>query len=184
MKMYQHCILYSIMFFCIIIIGNNDIIVQAEEQEHLGNAKGMPIMTSMLKKAAGVTRSMSATVTDKEACVGCRFVWAKTNAILDESAGYEAVKDAFERTCAHMPEVFYDSCDKMFENEDRLIQEYLEGESFNAMCEAVLLCAPGMIKGTRSGLGVPTSINGAANMAANQATNMAAGAAMNALKRI
>ena len=103
------------MFFCIIIIGNNDIIVHAEEQEHLGNAKGMPIMTSMLKKAAGVTRSMSATVTDKEACVGCRFVWAKTNAILDESAGYEAVKDAFERTCAHMPEVFYDSCDKMFE---------------------------------------------------------------------
>ena len=66
--------------------------------------------------------------TDKEACVGCRFVWAKTNAILDESAGYEAVKDAFERTCAHMPDVFYDSCDKMFENEDRLIQEYLDGK--------------------------------------------------------
>ena len=71
---------------------------------------------------------LQATVTDKEACVGCRFVWAKTNAILDESAGYEAVKDAFERTCAHMPDVFYDSCDKMFENEDRLIQEYLDGK--------------------------------------------------------
>ena len=27
-----------------------------------------------------------------------------------------------------MPDVFYDSCDKMFENEDRLIQEYLDGK--------------------------------------------------------
>ena len=88
----------------------------------------MKMGSSALKFGAGLSRGLSATVTDKEACVGCRFVWAKTNAILDESAGYEAVKDAFERTCAHMPDVFYDSCDKMFENEDRLIQEYLDGK--------------------------------------------------------
>ena len=92
----------------------------------LGTA--MKMGSSALKFGAGMSRGLSATVTDKEACVGCRFVWAKTNAILDESAGYEAVKDAFERTCAHMPDVFYDSCDKMFENEDRLIQEYLDGK--------------------------------------------------------
>ena len=114
--------------------------VQVEERQQGKTStatveRGMPSATSMMQGAtsmmklgAGLSRGLSATVTDKEACIGCRFVWAKTNAILDESAGYEAVKDAFERTCAHMPEVFYDSCDKMFENEDRLIQEYLQGK--------------------------------------------------------
>lgn len=115
--------------------------VHVEERQHETVERGMPSATSMMKGAtsmmkmgAGLSRGLSATVTDKEACIGCRFVWAKTNAILDESAGYEAVKDAFERTCAHMPEVFYDSCDKMFENEDRLIQEYLNGKYIEINC--------------------------------------------------
>ena len=34
------------------------------------------------------------TVAQTEACVGCVFIWEKANAELDQSAGYEAVKDA------------------------------------------------------------------------------------------
>ena len=52
----------------------------------------------------------------------------------------------------------------MFENEDRLLK-YLENH-FNAMCEAVLLCAPGaqlIAIWFRC-----SDINGAANITANQ----------------
>ena len=54
-------------------------------------------------------RSQDGTFAAKmEACEGCKFVWAKTNSLLDESAGYEATKSAFERVCSGMPSVFYD----------------------------------------------------------------------------
>lgn len=43
-----------------------------------------------------------------EACEGCKYVWSKTNSVLDESAGYEATKYAFEKVCSDMPSVFYD----------------------------------------------------------------------------
>ena len=43
------------------------------------------------------------------ACAGCKFVWEKTDSLLDESAGYEATKDAFERVCANVPDVFFDA---------------------------------------------------------------------------
>ena len=75
-----------------------------------------------------------------EKCEGCKYVWSKANSLLDESAGYENVKDAFERVCANMPHVFYDACDVMFENEDRMIQDYLDGATFQAMCTRATLC--------------------------------------------
>ena len=36
-------------------------------------------------------------------------MWEKTDSLLDESAGYEATKDAFERVCANVPDVFFDA---------------------------------------------------------------------------
>jgi hypothetical protein len=95
------------------------------------------------------TVKIGQTVAQIEACVGCVFVWEKTNSELDQSAGYEAVKDAFERTCAAMTPVFYDACDSMFENEDQLIQDYLANQAYTDMCENVGIC---MSKSLPSGL--------------------------------
>ena len=81
-----------------------------------------------------------ASVSDRENCVGCRFIWSKVNALLDQSSGYEAVKDAFERTCANMPDVFYDVCDVMFDREDEMIQMYLNNMEFKAMCDKMQIC--------------------------------------------
>ena len=81
------------------------------------------------------------TVAQTEACVGCVFIWEKANGELDQSAGYEAVKDAFERTCAGTTPVFYDACDSMFENEDQMIQDYLANAKFTSMCKNVGLCS-------------------------------------------
>lgn len=78
--------------------------------------------------------------TDSEMCVGCQFVWDRTNQKLDQSSGYEATKDAFERTCADMPNVFFDACDAMFEKEDMMVQDYLNGAKFEDMCKNALLC--------------------------------------------
>ena len=80
------------------------------------------------------------TAGDYEACAGCKFVWEKTHSLLDESAGYEAAKDAFERTCANVPDVFFDACDSMFDQEDAFIQDYLSGTGFSGMCSAAKLC--------------------------------------------
>jgi hypothetical protein len=81
-----------------------------------------------------------ATVSDRENCVGCQFIWSKVNALLDQSSGYEAVKDAFERTCANMPNVFYDVCDTMFDREDEMIQMYLNNMEFKMMCDKTQIC--------------------------------------------
>lgn len=81
-----------------------------------------------------------ASVSDRENCVGCQFIWSKVNALLDQSSGYEAVKDAFERTCANMPNVFYDVCDTMFDREDELIQMYLNNMKFKQMCDKTQIC--------------------------------------------
>ena len=81
------------------------------------------------------------TVAQTEACVGCVFIWEKANGELDQSAGYEAVKDAFERTCAGTTPVFYDACDSMFENEDQMIQDYLANAKYTRMCKNVGLCS-------------------------------------------
>ena len=35
-------------------------------------------------------------------------MWKKIHAGLDQSAGYDTVKNAFERVCMNMPDVFYD----------------------------------------------------------------------------
>ena len=50
----------------------------------------------------------SNTASQKENCVGCKFVWKKIHAGLDQSAGYDTVKNTFERVCMNMPHVFYD----------------------------------------------------------------------------
>jgi hypothetical protein len=78
--------------------------------------------------------------TDSEMCVGCQFVWDRTNNKLDQSAGYEDTKGAFERTCADMPNVFFDACDAMFEKEDQMVQDYLSGAKFEDMCANALMC--------------------------------------------
>eukprot|EP00943_MAST-04B_sp_MAST-4B-sp1_P009489 g9489.t1 len=95
------------------------------------------------------TVKIGQTVAQIEACVGCVFVWEKANSELDQSAGYEAVKDAFERTCAAMTPVFYDVCDSMFENEDQMIQDYLANQGYTDMCVNVGIC---MSKSLPSGL--------------------------------
>ena len=98
-----------------------------------------------IASAAGAAAGASmggqvATVSDRENCVGCKFIWSKVNALLDQSSGYEAVKDAFERTCANMPDVFYDVCDMMFDREDEMIQMYLNNMEFKAMCDKMQIC--------------------------------------------
>ena len=88
----------------------------------------------------GALGGQVATVSDRENCVGCQFIWSKVNALLDQSSGYEAVKDAFERACANMPNVFYDVCDVMFDREDEMIQMYLDNKDFKMMCDKTQIC--------------------------------------------
>ena len=97
-------------------------------------------------------RKIGESVAQIEGCVGCVFVWEKANGELDQSAGYEAVKDAFERTCAAMTPVFYDACDSMFENEDQMIQDYLNNKPYTKMCQNIGICSkklPGGIPGAK-----------------------------------
>ena len=98
-------------------------------------------IASAAGQAAGASMGGEiASVADRENCVGCKFIWSKVNALLDQSSGYEAVKDAFERTCANMPDVFYDVCDTMFDREDEMIQMYLNNMEFKAMCDKIQVC--------------------------------------------
>ena len=78
--------------------------------------------------------------TESEMCVGCQFVWDRTNKKLDQSSGYEETKNAFERTCADMPNVFFDACDTMFDKEDQMVQDYLNGAKFEDMCRNAMMC--------------------------------------------
>mmetsp|Transcript_5872 Transcript_5872/g.18703 ORF Transcript_5872/g.18703 Transcript_5872/m.18703 type:complete len:144 (-) Transcript_5872:101-532(-) len=80
------------------------------------------------------------TVSMKEGCVGCRFVWTKIHAGLDQSAGYTDVKARFEEVCASMPDVFFDVCDRMAAQQDQMIQDYLNGEEFKKMCTYAGIC--------------------------------------------
>ena len=98
------------------------------------------VSSAMGAAAGGAMGGDMATVSDRENCVGCQFVWSKVNALLDQSSGYEAVKDAFERTCANMPNVFYDVCDTMFDREDEMIQMYLNNMEFKMMCDKTQVC--------------------------------------------
>eukprot|EP00939_MAST-03C_sp_MAST-3C-sp1_P000803 g803.t1 len=77
---------------------------------------------------------VSNTASQKENCVGCKFVWKKIHAGLDQSAGYDTVKNAFERVCMNMPDVFYDVCDMMYDQEDDMVQDYLNNVDFEKMC--------------------------------------------------
>lgn len=86
-------------------------------------------------------REKKPSVAMREACVGCVYIWHATNNQLDQSAGFEAVKDAFERTCASMPSVFFDPCDTMFENEEQMINEYLDNREFEEMCSNIGMCS-------------------------------------------
>ena len=98
-------------------------------------------VSSAMGSAAGAAMGgQVATVSDRENCVGCQFVWSKVNALLDQSSGYEAVKDAFERTCANMPNVFYDVCDTMFDREDEMITMYLNNMQFKQICDKTMIC--------------------------------------------
>ena len=83
----------------------------------------------------------------KEACVGCFYVWTAANSHLDQSAGYEAVKDAFERACASVTSVFFDVCDTMFENEETMINDYLGNAPIIKMCSNVGVCQDGLGEG-------------------------------------
>ena len=77
-------------------------------------------------------------------CCGCRFVWRKAHSGLDQSAGYDKVKNAFERTCMNMPDVFYDVCDIMYDQEDEMVQDYLKNVSFKDMCMYAGVCWMGL----------------------------------------
>ena len=62
------------------------------------------------------------------------------------------LKNAFERTCAAMTPVFYDACDSMFENEDQMIQDYLNNKPYTKMCQNIGICSkklPGGIPGAK-----------------------------------
>jgi hypothetical protein len=106
----------------------------------VASAKKGFVSSAMGAAAGQAMGGQVASVSDRENCVGCQFVWAKVNALLDQSSGYEAVKDAFERTCANMPNVFYDVCDVMFDREDELIQMYLNNMKFKMMCDKTQIC--------------------------------------------
>jgi len=87
---------------------------------------------------------VSNTASQKENCVGCKFVWKKIHAGLDQSAGYDTVKNAFERVCMNMPDVFYDVCDMMYDQEDDMVQDYLNNVDFEKMCTYVGVCWMGL----------------------------------------
>jgi len=86
----------------------------------------------------------SNTASQKENCVGCKFVWKKIHAGLDQSAGYDTVKNSFERVCMNMPDVFYDVCDTMYDQESELVQDYLQNMDFTTICENAGLCWAGL----------------------------------------
>ena len=83
--------------------------MQTSATELAENLRGQGSNRQATQRSNVQSSSQSGSVSDTENCVGCQFVWAKVNAMIDQSAGYEAVKDAFERACANMPDVFYDA---------------------------------------------------------------------------
>lgn len=86
----------------------------------------------------------SNTPAQKENCVGCKYVWYKVHGGLDQSAGYDKVKNAFERVCMNMPDVFYDVCDIMYDQEDYMVQDYLKNVEFKEMCTYAGVCWMGL----------------------------------------
>ena len=125
--------------------GNRESHIRGERTTGFTAASSMLETKGFIGSAAGQALGASmggqiATVSDRENCIGCKFIWSKVNTLLDQSSGYEAVKDAFERTCANMPDVFYDVCDTMFDREDEMIQLYLNNMEFKAMCDKMQIC--------------------------------------------
>ena len=112
-----------------------------EKEARAAGRAGKGFVSSAIGSTIGASMGgQVATVSDRENCVGCQFIWSKVNALLDQSSGYEGVKDAFERTCANMPDVFYDVCDIMFDREDEMVQMYLNNMQFKRMCDKTQIC--------------------------------------------
>ena len=109
----------------------------------------MPVMPKdpVRPKSPPWIRSAHTPIGMKEACVGCFYVWTSANSHLDESAGYEAVKDAFERACASVTSVFFDVCDSMFENEETMINDDLQNAPIIKMCYNAGVCQEGLGEG-------------------------------------
>ena len=78
-------------------------------------------------------------------CVGCKFVLWKTHGKLDQSASYSLVKNTLENICVGMPDVFYDVCDVMYDQEDNILQDYMNNVDFQHICEFIGVCWLGLV---------------------------------------
>lgn len=75
-------------------------------------------------------------------CVACRYAWLKVEMDLGNTRTPHQLYDAFVQHCAGMQEsnLFYNSCNKMFGKIDRLIADYISGNTVNLICMKSRMC--------------------------------------------
>eukprot|EP00753_Platysulcus_tardus_P005518 PLAT13424.1.p2 GENE.PLAT13424.1~~PLAT13424.1.p2 ORF type:complete len:159 (-),score=41.42 PLAT13424.1:94-537(-) len=108
----------------------------------------MLLVNSRVRERATVSKggvTKGGTASDKETCVGCKFVWYKVDSMTDATSGYEEVRAAFEKSCQYMPEVFYDACDDMFDQLDEMVTDFLNDVGMDDMCINAGLCWMGLL---------------------------------------
>lgn len=75
-------------------------------------------------------------------CVACRFAWLKVEMDMGNTRTPHQLYDAFVQHCAGMQEtnLFYNPCNKMFGKIDRLIADYISGNTVNLICMKSRMC--------------------------------------------
>eukprot|EP00941_MAST-03F_sp_MAST-3F-sp1_P000656 g656.t1 len=95
---------------------------------------------NILKTSTGLERDTRPTLSDIEACVGCLFVWEKVRMNVGEAGSFNDVVELFDSICQDQPDVFYESCDDMFDVKGDITNDFLSGKSTKEMCELAGLC--------------------------------------------
>ncbi len=75
-------------------------------------------------------------------CAACRFAWLKVEMDLGNSRALHRLYDAFVEHCAGMQEsnIFFNPCNKMFGKIDKMIADYVTGNTVNQLCMKAKMC--------------------------------------------
>ena len=91
------------------------------------------------------------TFSDKQACVGCKFVWGRINAEVraapQGSLTPDIVGQSFDNICADSPDVFYQGCDDMYDQVGFMIKDSMNGASVDQVCGCAKICAMNTLSG-------------------------------------
>lgn len=86
-----------------------------------------------------------------ESCVACKFIWENVSEALNDNLDYLdnskssrknpiLISESFQYFCQISPDIFYDSCNNMFEKLFFLTEDFIAGKSFDEMCKKNDFC--------------------------------------------